>query len=117
MSNRTLRVNELIRREISAYLHTHYQAEAVRLTITGVNVSPDFHDGRVFYSVVGEKELAEDCGRWLREKAGEIRSVVGKQVVLKRLPRFEFVLDETGVRGARVLQVLDEIDAKERPAG
>lgn len=114
MSNRTRRVNELIQREISAYLHTHYQAEAVRLTITGVAVSPDFHDGRVFYSVVGEKELAEDCGRWLREKAAEIRFMIGKQVVLKRVPRFEFVLDDATVRGSRVLQVLDEIDAKER---
>ena len=115
MSNRPLRVSELIQREISAYLHTHYQVESVRLTITGVVVSPDFHDGRVFYAVVGDKELAGDCGRWLREKAGEIRSAVGKQIVLKRLPRFEFVHDETSARGARVLQVLDEIDAKERP--
>lgn len=115
MSSRILRVNELVRREISAYLHTRYQTESVRLTITGVEVSPDLHDGRVFFSVLGGEELAEDCVRWLREKTGEIRSVVGKNVVLKRLPRFEFVLDAAPVRGARVLQVLDEIETKEPP--
>lgn len=109
-----LRVSELIRREISAYLHTRYQAEAVCLTITEVTVSPDLHEGKVFFSVVGGKELAEDWGRWLREKGGEIRSVVGKNIVLKRLPRFEFVLDTASERGAHVLEVLDEIEAKER---
>ena len=55
MSNRTLRINELVQREISAYLHTRYQSEAVRITITSVRVSPDLHEGRVFYSVLGGK--------------------------------------------------------------
>ncbi|HUJ44816.1 MAG TPA: 30S ribosome-binding factor RbfA [Opitutaceae bacterium] len=116
MSNRTLRVNELIQREISAYLHTRYQTEAVRITITGVRVSPDLHDGRVFYSVLGGKDEAEECSRWLREKAGEIRHVVGKQVILKSVPRLEFVADESVERGVRVSQVLDEIEKRAPPA-
>ena len=116
MSNRTLRVSELIQREISAYLHTRYQSEAVRITVTGVVVSPDLHDGRVFYSVFGGKDEAAECSRWLREKTGEIRHMVGKQVILKNVPRLEFIHDTAPERGTRVIQVLDEIEAKERPA-
>ncbi|HUL51836.1 MAG TPA: 30S ribosome-binding factor RbfA [Opitutaceae bacterium] len=115
MSNRTLRVNELIQREISAYLHTRYQGEAVRITVTGVQVSPDLHDGRVYYSVLGGADEAEECGRWLREKAGEIRYVVGKQVILKNVPRLEFVADGSTERGARVSEVLDEIERQSPP--
>ncbi len=110
MSNRTLRVNELIQREISAYLHTRYQGEAVRITITGVAVSPDLRDGRVFYSILGGKDTAEECGRWLQEKTGEIRHLVGKHVVLKNVPRLEFIHDTTPERGTRVIQLLDEIE-------
>ncbi|MDD2764420.1 MAG: 30S ribosome-binding factor RbfA [Opitutaceae bacterium] len=110
MSNRILRVSELIQREISAYLHTRYQSEAVRITITGVVVSPDLHDGRVFYSVLGGKEAEEACGRWLQEKMGEIRHVVGRQIVLKNVPRFEFIHDVAPARGTRVNQILDEIE-------
>jgi ribosome-binding factor A len=116
MSNRTLRVNELIQREISTYLHTRYQSEAVRITVTGVQVSPDLHDGRVFYSVLGGREDVAECGRWLREKAGEIRHVVGRQVVLKNVPRLEFVPDESTVRASRVTQMLDEIAKQAPPA-
>jgi ribosome-binding factor A len=110
MSNRTLRVNELIQREISAYLHTRHQGEAVRITITAVQVSPDLHDGRVFYSVLGGKEAATACRQWLQDKTGEIRRVVGKNIVLKNVPRLEFVPDPSPERGVRVLQVLDEIE-------
>jgi ribosome-binding factor A len=110
MSNRTLRVNELIQREISAYLHTRHQGEAVRITITAVQISPDFHDGRVFFSVIGGKDDAAACGKWLQERTGEIRRVVGQNVVLKNVPRLEFIPDRSLERGLRVLQVLDEIE-------
>jgi len=116
MSNRTLRINELIQREISAYLHTRYQGEAVRITITSVVVSPDLHDGRVFYSVLGGNAAEEECGRWLEEKSGEIRHIVGKTVVLKQVPKLIFVPDRSAARGTRIVQLLDDLAAKERPA-
>ncbi len=116
MSNRTLRINELIQREISAYLHTRHQSETVRITITGVIISPDLHEGRVFYSVVGGKPAEVECGRWLEEKRGEIRHIVGKTVVLKNVPRLAFILDTSPERGTRVIQLLDDLQAKEGPA-
>jgi len=116
MSNRTLRINELVQREISAYLHTRYQSETVRITITGVVVSPDLHDARVYYSVLGGKEAAEAGRQWLQEKCGEIRHVVGKTIVLKNVPRLEFVLDGSPERGTRVIQLLNEIEAREHSA-
>ena len=53
MSNRTLRVNELIQRELSAILRQRHQSEAVAVTITEIRVSPDLRDARVFVSVIG----------------------------------------------------------------
>jgi ribosome-binding factor A len=115
MSNRTLRVNELIQREISAYLHTRYQGEAVRITITGVRVSPDLRDGRVFYSVLGGPELAAETGRWLLAKTPEIRHIVGRTVVLKNVPQLEFVYDAATERSTRVEQILDELEPPPQP--
>jgi len=116
MSNRTLRINELVQREISAYLHTRYQSEAVRITITSVRVSPDLHEGRVFYSVLGGKPAEAECGRWLEEKSGEIRHIVGRTVILKNVPKLTFVLDPTPERGTRIIQLLDDLEAREHPA-
>ena len=110
MSNRTVRVNELLQREISDILRKHYQSEAVAVTITEVRVSPDLRDARVFVSVVGDEATTEQKLRWLRSKAPEIRAEVGRRIVLKFLPKFEYVLDHSAIKGARILQLLDEID-------
>lgn len=109
MSNRTLRVNELVQREISDILRKHYQTEAVAMTITEVRVAPDLRDARVFVSVVGDEHFAEEKLVWLRSKATEIREEVGRRIVLKYLPKFEYMLDHSAARGARILEMLDEI--------
>ena len=104
MSNRTLRVNELIQREISDILRKRYQSEAVAVTIAEVRVSPDLREARVFVSVIGDAEEAEKKLKLLRSKAPEIREEVGRRIVLKFLPKFEYILDHSALRGARILQ-------------
>ncbi len=118
MSNRTLRVNELVQRELSAILRQHYQSESVAMTITEVRISPDLRDGRVFVSVIGTEEFGAQKLAWLRSRAGAIREEIGRRIVLKYLPRFDYVLDHSAARGARILQVLDEIEhPREKPEG
>jgi ribosome-binding factor A len=110
VSNRTVRVNELVQREISDILRKRYQSEAVAITIAEVRVSPDLRDARVFVAVVGSEDVAEQKLKWLRSKAPEIREEVSRRIVLKYLPKFEYVLDKSAERGSRILQVLDEIE-------
>jgi ribosome-binding factor A len=116
MSNRTLRVNELLQRELGDILHKRHQSEAVAITVTEVRVSPDLRDGRVFVSIVGDETYVEEKMRWLRQQAPEIRAEVGRRVVLKFLPKFEYVLDESAVRGSRLLQLLDKLEGPEPEA-
>src|SRR3954463_11304089 len=109
MSNRTVRVNELVQREISDILRKRYQSEAVAITISEVRVSPDLRDARVFVAIVGDEETTGQKLTWLKSKASEIREEVGRRIVLKYLPRFEYCLDESAIRGARILRMLDEL--------
>ncbi|MBI4623636.1 MAG: 30S ribosome-binding factor RbfA [Verrucomicrobia bacterium] len=110
MSNRTLRVNELVQRELSDILRKRYQSEAVTITVSEVRVSPDLRDARVFISVVGDEATATGKLRWLRSKAPDIREEIGRRIVLKYLPKFEYLLDQAAVRGARILHLLEEIE-------
>jgi ribosome-binding factor A len=116
MSNRTVRINELVRRELNEILRRRYQSESVALTITEVRVAPDLRDARVFVAVVGDDSVAQEKLRWLRQQAPAIRDEIGRRVVLKFLPRFEYRLDESIRRSQRVLQILDEIEQTEKAA-
>jgi ribosome-binding factor A len=109
MSNRTVRVNELVQREISDILRKRYQSEAVAVTITEVRVSPDLRDARVFVSIVGNVEETEKKLRWIRSIASDIREEVSRRIVLKYLPKFEYVLDNSVIRGTRILRMIDEM--------
>jgi ribosome-binding factor A len=120
MSNRTLRVNELLQRELSDILRKHYQTESVAVTITEIRVAPDLRDARVFVSVIGDEVELERKLRWLRAHSKEFRHELGRRIVLKYMPRFEYVADHSPEQGARILKVLDEIVPKsgeDAPAG
>jgi ribosome-binding factor A len=109
LTKRTIRINELVQRELSDILRKHYQSEAVALTITEVRVAPDLRDARVFVAFVGDSAAAEAKMKWLRREAPAIRAELGRRIVLKFLPRFEYVLDDSSARSARLLQLIDEI--------
>ncbi|MCC6414584.1 MAG: 30S ribosome-binding factor RbfA [Opitutaceae bacterium] len=110
MSNRTLRVNVLLQRELSDILRKHHQTEAVTLTVTEVRVAPDLRDARVFVSIVGDETHVTGRLRWLRQQSAAIRRELSRRIVLKFLPKLTYVLDQSAQRGARLGQLLDELD-------
>lgn len=113
MSNRTLRVNVLIQRELSDILRKRYQSESTAITLTEVRVSPDLRDARVFVSVIGPAETQEAKLHWLRGKAKEIREELSRRIVLKYLPKFEYLPDHAAEHGARIFEVLEDIERRE----
>jgi ribosome-binding factor A len=113
VSNRIVRINELVQREISDILRRRHAAEAVAITIAEVRVAPDLRDGRVFVSIVGDEGAVAERFRWLQKKAPEIREELSKRIVLKFLPRLTYLLDKSSDRVARLLHALDQIEPAE----
>ena len=116
MSNRIVRINELVQREISDILRQRQTAESVAITIAEVRVAPDLRDGRVFVAIVGDAAAVADRFRWLKKRAPEIREELSKRIVLKFLPHLTYVLDKSTDRVARLLRALDEVPVTEDPA-
>jgi ribosome-binding factor A len=110
VSNRIVRINELVQREISDILRQRHAAEAVAITISEVRISPDLRDGRVFVAIIGDAAAVEDRFRWLQRRAPEIREELAKRIVIKFLPRLTYVLDKSSDRVARLLRAMDEIE-------
>src|ERR1035438_3068578 len=109
VSNRIVRINELVQREVSDILRRRHAAEAVAMTITEVRVAPDLREGRVFVAVVGDPETVNDRFCWLQGLAPGVRRALARSIVLKFIPHFTYVLDKSSAQVARVLQALDEI--------
>ena len=116
MPNRTLRVNELIHRELSDILRRRHQAEATPITITAVDTAPDLRETRVHVAVTADATEAAQKLRWLKKITPDLRRELGRRIVLKYMPNLTFALDTATARGNRILGILDDIAAKETPA-
>lgn len=115
MSNRNVRVNELIRREISDFLHTRMKDRTTLITITDVDVSSDHHYARVYFSVIGDAVAQLEAERFLKDETRAIRHELGRRIVLKYLPRLEFHFDPSLERGDRLLKILDDLETPKSP--
>ena len=112
---RVVRINELIKREISSILHTRFRDSAVRITVSGVETAPDLKTATVFYGVIGDENNVAEARHFFGKHGNEIRMLVGKVVVIKYLPHFSYRYDDSMVRGAHLNDVIDSLDIPEEP--
>ncbi len=109
MKHRMLRVNELVRRELSTIITRELTFQDVLVTVNQVDVTPDLKSAHVFVSVLGQG-AHEAVITKLAEHRATLQAELAKHVILKYTPHLVFQLDDSTERGARVLQVLQEIE-------
>lgn len=114
MAQRTVRVNELLQREISDVLHTEWRGESVRITITAVDISPDLRNAIVYYSVVGTPEDRKEARKLLGKVVNRIRAEVARRIVLKYNPEYKFVYDDSSARGVSIIDTLDKVAEQDK---
>lgn len=115
MGQRVVRVNELLKREISHVLHTRHQSEAVHISILGVDVSPNLRKAKVFFATHGDAAKREWAERFFSRRHESIRREVGKAVRLKYLPHLEFTYDMGADHGEHLNKLLDELGLEGDP--
>jgi len=109
-SQRIERVQKLLRSEISSILLRKLKDPRVGMvTITEVNASPDLKTAQVFFSGLKEDESEAEALAGLKSAAGFIRSELMRVLHLRPMPVLEFDLDASLARGARTLDLLDQV--------
>ncbi len=108
MKHRLLRVNELLKRELSALLVREMTFENLLVTVNQVDVTPDLKSAHVYISVLGSQGRKEVLPK-LEASRAALQSALSKHVVLKYTPHLVFHLDDSIERGDRVLEILQEI--------
>ena len=107
MGKRQDRVNELLRREISAVLQRDFEWKNALVTVSDVDVTQDLKEAKVFVSILGGS--APGILDQLERKRGFIQGKVSKRVVLRNTPVLMFRQDKSAVRGVEVVNLLDEV--------
>ncbi len=77
------------------------------LSVTRVQLSPDLHQATIFVSVLPAEHGALSL-HGLRHATAHIRTLVGRSVRIRRMPKFTFRLDESIKKESAVLTAITE---------
>jgi ribosome-binding factor A len=97
--NRSLRVADQIQRDLGELIAREVKDPRVGMvTITGVDVTPDYAHAKVFFSqLMGDKE---ECIKGLNKSAGYLRSLLFKRLMIHTVPTLHFEYDRTSETAA-----------------
>jgi ribosome-binding factor A len=114
-SLRLQRVRELLKRAIGEAIRQEIPvAEAGLVTVNDVDVAGDLKSATVFISILGNNDQQKRGFELLGKQRPRIQDLMSRAVVLKYTPKLRFVLDDSVVRGNRVLEILEELDGGEQ---
>ncbi len=109
MKHRLLRVNELVKRELSALIAREITFDSALVTVNQVDVTPDLKSAHVFVSVLGTEPKGSILAK-LEAHRTILQADLAKHVVLKYTPQIVFHLDDSIERGTRVIQILQQLE-------
>jgi ribosome-binding factor A len=116
-SHRMLRVRELLKREIGEILRRELPVDQAGLiTVNDVDLSGDLRNAKVFIGVLGSPEQQRTGLALLQKNRTRIQNLMAKSVFLKYIPRLHFVVDDSVVRGNRVLAIIAELEKTSAPS-
>jgi ribosome-binding factor A len=104
------RVADQIRMEVADILMRKIKDPRVRsVTVTDVEVTADLRIAYVFVTTMEKDQAERDIFAGLSKASGFVRAELGRRLTLRYLPEVIFKKDVSGLRGDRVLKLLEEL--------
>jgi ribosome-binding factor A len=106
---RALRVADQVQRELAELIRTELKDPRVAMiTLTGVEVTPDYAHAKVFYTLRGDAAKRADTETGLAKAAGFLRSQIARRIKIHTIPQLHFVYDASVERGFELSKLIDE---------
>ncbi|MNN18754.1 Ribosome-binding factor A [compost metagenome] len=77
--------------------------------MTGVDVTNDLSQAKIYLSVFGDEEAKKDSLKGLEKANGFLRTELGKRIRLRHTPELIFKIDESIAYGSRIEKLLGDI--------
>ena len=106
---RLRRVADQIQRELSDILRSELKDPRVgMITLTGVEVSPDFAHAKVFFTSLAEAAQRDEVRAGLKRASGFLRTMLGARIKIHSTPELHFVYDESVESGIRLTHLIED---------
>ncbi|RCW51564.1 MULTISPECIES: 30S ribosome-binding factor RbfA [unclassified Halanaerobium] len=111
--NRTARVGELLKKEISHIILREMKDPRIGfVSVTDVEVTGDLRQAKVFVSVYGSDKEKEETMEGLDKATGFIRKLVGERIKIYHTPELFFRYDNSIEHGVHISKIIDDLKEK-----
>jgi ribosome-binding factor A len=118
MSRRSERLEDQLRIDLSDLLQREVTdprlLNGALISITDVELTEDLRYARVYVSILGSDEQVHEAFAGIRHATGFLRHELAKRVTMRFVPEIVFQLDPSVQRGARVMELLKQIEEEDR---
>ena len=102
------RVVDQIRMEVADILMRKIKDPRVHsVTVTGVELTADLRIAHVFVTTMETEQAERDTFAGLSKASGFVRAELGRRLTLRYLPEVIFKKDVSGLRGDRIMRLLN----------
>lgn len=109
MTDRVLKVNQLIKKEISQIILEEIKfLSNILVTVTRVETTPNLIESRVFISVMPEENFNE-IFKVLKSKVYQLQQKINKRLFMRPVPKIIFVEERKTKEAARIEEILKEL--------
>jgi ribosome-binding factor A len=113
---RAIRVGDQLLREMAELLMLKVKDPRVKgTTLTGIHLSNDLKNAKVYYSVLGGDQAAREAQAGLDSAKGYIKREIGLRLALKYMPDIIFKHDRTLEMGDHMEKLLKNLKEDENP--
>lgn len=110
---RVLRVEKEVLFQLSKYLMSQYTGDlSGLLTLTRVQMPADLRSAKVYFSLMQASPAEEEQAlEWLKDRAVDMQSHLGRNLQMRYTPRLSFFVDRSLERALRIDSLLHEISS------
>jgi ribosome-binding factor A len=109
-TRRTVRVAEVLRKELAACMSQSLDLEGMLITISSVELPPDMRQAFIYVSTLHPDLEQKGALEVLNRNRKAWQSTIGRRMGLKFTPTLIFRFDHALERGDRVMEILSKLD-------
>jgi ribosome-binding factor A len=109
-TRRTVRVAEVLRKELAACMNQSLDLEGLLITISSIELPPDMKQAFVYVSTLNPELDQEKTLTLLTRNRKEWQGRIGRRLGAKFTPQLIFRFDNAIERGDRVMEILTKLD-------
>jgi ribosome-binding factor A len=109
-TRRTVRVAEVLRKELAACMTQSLDLEGLLITISSVELPPDMKQAFIYVSTINPELDQEKTLSLLSRNRKEWQGRIGRRLGTKFTPQLIFRFDDAMERGDRVMEILTKLE-------